>query len=211
MIVDSTALPEQAVASVIESAFQSAGQRCSALRVLYVQEDIYDKFLTMLKGAMDLLVCDTPWQLSSDVGPLIDSEAFNSINGYIQSKQASVLHQTAANDTQDTNINGYFIPSTLIEVNGIADLDHEVFGPVLHLAKYKAGNFFKVIEDINASGVFTPGWMNVYRMPSVQLKLATFISTAIKLVPLSSHSHSVVKNSQALALKPVDHITYSDF
>ena len=152
MIVDSTALPEQAVASVIESAFQSAGQRCSALRVLYVQEDIYDKFLTMLKGAMDLLVYDTPWQLNSDVGPLIDSEAFNSINGYIQSKQASVLHQTAANDAQDSSINGYFIPSTLIEVDGIADLDHEVFGPVLHLAKYKAGNFFKVIEDINASG-----------------------------------------------------------
>ena len=92
MIVDSSALPEQAVASVIESAFQSAGQRCSALRVLYVQEDIYDKFVTMLKGAMDLLDCDDPWQLSTDVGPLIDAEAYESIGAYIKSKTSAVLH-----------------------------------------------------------------------------------------------------------------------
>jgi len=147
MIVDSTALPEQAVASVIESAFQSAGQRCSALRVLYVQEDIYDKFFTMLKGAMDLLACDDPWQLSTDVGPLIDTDAFESVGAYIKSKKSKVLHQTEMADSQ-----GYFIPPTLIDVDGIADLDHEIFGPVLHLAKYAAGGFFKVIEDINASG-----------------------------------------------------------
>ena len=147
MIIDSTALPEQAVASVIESAFQSAGQRCSALRVLYVQEDIYDKFITMLKGAMDLLDCDDPWQLSTDVGPLIDNEAHESIGAYIKSKTSDILHQT-----QITAKEGHFIPPTLIKVDGIADLDHEIFGPVLHLAKYSAGGFFKVIEDINASG-----------------------------------------------------------
>ena len=147
MIVDSSALPEQAVASVIESAFQSAGQRCSALRVLYVQEDIYDKFVTMLKGAMDLLDCDDPWQLSTDVGPLIDAEAYESIGAYIKSKTSAVLHQT-----EITKSNGHFIPPTLISIEGIADLEHEIFGPVLHVAKYKAGGFFKVIEDINASG-----------------------------------------------------------
>ena len=147
MIVDSTALPEQAVASVIESAFQSAGQRCSALRVLYVQEDIYDKFVTMLEGAMDLLTCDDPWQLSTDVGPLIDAQAYKSICSYIKSKKSTLLHQTDCPRNE-----GYFVSPALIKVDGIANLDREIFGPVLHLAKYKAGGFFKVIEDINASG-----------------------------------------------------------
>jgi len=148
MIVDSTALPEQAIASVVESAFQSAGQRCSALRVLYVQEDIYEKFLTMLKGAMDLLQVGDPWSLATDVGPIIDSEAHNGIDKYLQANKQKILHQTPVNTATD----GHFIAPTLLEINGIADLDKEIFGPILHLAKYKAGNFFKVIENINNSG-----------------------------------------------------------
>jgi len=152
MIVDSTALPEQAVASVIESAFQSAGQRCSALRVLYIQEDIYDKFVTMLEGAMDLLTCDDPWRLSTDVGPLIDGTAYESIASYIKSKKSTLLHQTESTNDQFNKTQGHFVPPTLIKVDGIENLDREIFGPVLHLAKYKAGGFFKVIEDINTSG-----------------------------------------------------------
>ena len=153
MIVDSTALPEQAVASVIESAFQSAGQRCSALRVLYVQEDIYDKFLDMLKGAMDLLACGDPWQLRTDLGPLIDTEAYESIATYIESNKNKLLHQTrVTDDKNDNGTESYFIEPTLIAIDGIADLDKEIFGPVLHLAKYKAGNFFNIIKDTNNSG-----------------------------------------------------------
>ncbi len=147
MIVDSTALPEQAVASVIESAFQSAGQRCSALRVLYIQEDIYDRFLTMLKGAIDLLRSEDPWNLNSDTGPLIDDGAFNSITSYIEANAENLLHSGVTENNA-----GYFIPPTLLQVNGIGDLESEVFGPVLHLAKYSASDFFNVIEDINASG-----------------------------------------------------------
>lgn len=148
MIIDSTALPEQAVASVVESAFQSAGQRCSALRIVYVQEEIYDKFLIMLKGAMDLLQIGDPWELETDVGPIIDHNAFAIIDNYVKSSKHKVLHSGIAK-TETAN---RFVPPTLISLNGIEELEQEIFGPVLHLAKYKAGNFFKVIEDINNSG-----------------------------------------------------------
>ena len=147
MIIDSTALPEQAVVSVIESAFQSAGQRCSALRMLYVQEDIYERFVTMLKGAMDQLICADPWQLSTDTGPLIDREAWDHINAYINTNKKHLLHSSSL-----VGSNGHFIAPTLLEVSGIGDLDEEIFGPVLHIAKYTAGHFFQTIEDINASG-----------------------------------------------------------
>ena len=147
MIIDSTALPEQAVISVIESAFQSAGQRCSALRMLYVQEDIYERFVTMLKGAMDQLVCADPWQLSTDTGPLIDKEAWDHISAYINTNKQRLLHSTSS-----VGKNGHFIAPTLLEVNGIEDLGAEIFGPVLHIAKYTGGHFFHTIEDINASG-----------------------------------------------------------
>lgn len=148
MIVDSTALPEQVVSAVIESAFQSAGQRCSALRILYVQEDIYEKFVTMLTGAMDLLRVSDPWHLATDVGPIIDHEALTTIENYIASNASRILHRT----TTPQESTGNFIPPTLLEVNGIEDMDQEVFGPVLHIARYSAGEFFKVIENINNSG-----------------------------------------------------------
>jgi len=148
MIVDSSALPEQVVTSVIESAFQSAGQRCSALRMLYVQEDIFDKFLLMLQGAMDLLNVGDPWKLSTDIGPIIDNEAHQSISDYISANKNNVLHTGKLSPLQ----NGHFLSPTLVKVGGIADLEREIFGPVLHIASYKAGDFFKVIDDINASG-----------------------------------------------------------
>ena len=148
MIIDSTALPEQAVASVIESAFQSAGQRCSALRILYVQEDIYEKFLTMLKGAMDLLQVGDSWNLSTDIGPIIDKDALDTINSYVISKKDNVLHK---GDSQ-SGLDGRYIAPTLIAIDNITDLEQEVFGPILHLARYQAEDFFKVIEDINNSG-----------------------------------------------------------
>ncbi|WP_397543543.1 aldehyde dehydrogenase family protein, partial [Roseovarius salis] len=148
MIVDSTALPEQAVQAIVESAFQSAGQRCSALRCLYVQEDIADSFIEMLTGAMDALRLDKPWHLHTDVGPVIDAEAQQSIDAHIQTARAEgrLIHELKTPNA------GTFIAPTLIKVNGINDLEREIFGPVLHLATYKAGQLDRVIEDINGTG-----------------------------------------------------------
>ena len=148
MIVDSTALPEQAVTAIIESAFQSAGQRCSALRCLYVQEDIAEEFTTMLIGAMKELSVDNPWHLSTDSGPVIDTEAQSGIAAHIAEAEAEgrVLFQMQAPQI------GTYIAPTLIRVNGIADLEREIFGPVLHMATFKANELDAVIDAINATG-----------------------------------------------------------
>ncbi|ETW13731.1 bifunctional proline dehydrogenase/pyrroline-5-carboxylate dehydrogenase [Roseivivax marinus] len=148
MIVDSTALPEQAVAAICESAFQSAGQRCSALRCLYVQEDIADSFLEMLTGAMDAMRIGRPWDVSTDVGPVIDAEAKAGIASHIDEAEADgrLLKTT---DTPDT---GHFVAPTLIRVNGIADIEREVFGPVLHVATFAADGIDRTIDAINAKG-----------------------------------------------------------
>jgi RHH-type proline utilization regulon transcriptional repressor/proline dehydrogenase/delta 1-pyrroline-5-carboxylate dehydrogenase len=148
MIVDSTALPEQAVQAIIESAFQSAGQRCSALRCLYVQEDIADDFTRMLIGAMQALRIGDPWFLSTDVGPVIDDAARKTIADHVETarKQGRVLAELKA--PQD----GCFIAPTLISVSGIEDLTREIFGPVLHLARFKSAQLDAVIDAINATG-----------------------------------------------------------
>lgn len=148
MIVDSTALPEHAVRDILQSAFQSAGQRCSALRCLYVQEDVADKVVHMLKGAMNELAMGDPWFLSTDVGPVIDEAARQAIQDHIDVAEAEgrVLHKLTA-PTQGT-----FVPPTLIKVDGIADLQREIFGPVLHVATFKASEIDDVIADINATG-----------------------------------------------------------
>ena len=148
MIVDSTALPEQAVTAIVESAFQSAGQRCSALRCLYVQEDVADTVQEMLIGAMKELCLAAPWDLRTDVGPLIDQEAQSQIADYVaQAREAGrVLYEPDPCET------GYFVPPALLSVNGIADLEREVFGPILHIARFKAGDLDQVISDINDTG-----------------------------------------------------------
>ena len=146
MIVDSTALPEQAVRDILTSAFRSAGQRCSALRIVYVQSDIAEDFVAMLTGAMDELRIGDPWLLSTDVGPVIDSHAEKSISDYIELNRASVRHQLVGGQV------GSFVPPTLIEVPGISTLTHEVFGPVLHLATFEADEIDQVVKDINECG-----------------------------------------------------------
>ena len=148
MIVDSTALPEHAVRDILQSAFQSAGQRCSALRCLYVQEDVAEKVIHMLKGAMNELRMGDPWQLTTDVGPVIDETARVGIQDHIDAARTDgrVLHALIAPDI------GTFVAPTAIRVNGIADLTREIFGPVLHIATYKSGDLDKVIADINATG-----------------------------------------------------------
>ncbi len=148
MIVDSTALPEQAVRDIVASAFQSAGQRCSALRCLYVQADIAPHLIAMIKGAMDELTLGDPWHLSTDVGPVIDAEARDGIAAYIAQARTDgrVLHQLEAPTT------GTFIAPTLLSVDGIGDLEREIFGPVLHVASFAADELDQVIDDINATG-----------------------------------------------------------
>ncbi|TDK52643.1 bifunctional proline dehydrogenase/L-glutamate gamma-semialdehyde dehydrogenase PutA [Antarcticimicrobium luteum] len=148
MIVDSTALPEQAVQAVVESAFQSAGQRCSALRCLYVQEDVADDLLTMLKGAMDALAIGDPWQLSTDVGPVIDAEAQSQIAAHIDRARAEgrLLKELPLPS------GGTFVTPALIEVSGIENLEREIFGPVLHVARFKSRDLDKVIDAINTTG-----------------------------------------------------------
>ncbi len=148
MIVDSTALPEQAVRDIVASAFQSAGQRCSALRVLYLQEDIEENFLEMLIGAMDELSVGDPWLLSTDIGPVIDELARAKILAHIASasNEGRLAKQLGIPDS------GTFVPPTLLRVNSILDLEEEIFGPVLHVASFRADEIDKVIDDINATG-----------------------------------------------------------
>ena len=148
MIADSTALPEQTVRDIITSAFQSAGQRCSALRVLYLQKDIAEPFLNMLKGAMNALELGNPWWLSTDVGPVIDQAAHDKISAHIAtaSQEGRLLMQLDGPD------DGYFVGPAVISVNGINDLEEEIFGPVLHVATFEHDELDQVIRDINNRG-----------------------------------------------------------
>ena len=148
MIVDSTALPEQAVRDILASSFQSAGQRCSALRVLYLQADIAKPFLKMLTGAMDELVLGDPWDPATDVGPVIDDAARARIEAHIDLARGDGRLLKSA----DLPDRGHFIAPTLIRVDGIGDLEEEIFGPVLHVATFHPERIDDVIADINGSG-----------------------------------------------------------
>jgi RHH-type proline utilization regulon transcriptional repressor/proline dehydrogenase/delta 1-pyrroline-5-carboxylate dehydrogenase len=148
MIVDSTALPEQVTRDVIASAFQSAGQRCSALRCIYVQEDVADGLIEMVQGAMDALRVGDPWDVSTDVGPIIDAAARDKIADYINAArdEGRVLHEVPAPS------DGTFIAPTLLRVDGIAQMKEEIFGPVLHVATFKSHQLDQVIDQINETG-----------------------------------------------------------
>ena len=148
MLVDSTALPEQAVRDVIASSFQSAGQRCSALRCLYVQEDVAETVTEMLFGAMEDMALGDPWHLSTDIGPVIDAEAQAGIRAYVDAARAEgrVLKEMPAPGQ------GTFIAPTVLKVGGIQDMPREIFGPVLHVATFKATEIDAVIEAVNATG-----------------------------------------------------------
>ncbi|MCG8518112.1 MAG: bifunctional proline dehydrogenase/L-glutamate gamma-semialdehyde dehydrogenase PutA [Pseudomonadales bacterium] len=148
MIVDSTALPEQVVRDVLASSFQSAGQRCSALRMLYVQKDIADHLLEMLFGAMEELGIGNPWLLSTDVGPVIDQASKDRIEAHCNrfAKQGRVLKRLPVPEK------GLFVAPTVIRVNGIEELEEEIFGPVLHVATFEARDIDQVVDAVNAKG-----------------------------------------------------------
>jgi len=147
MIVDSTALPEQVVADVINSAFRSAGQRCSALRLLLLQEEIADKVLEMLRGAMDTLVLGDPAAMETDIGPVIDKAAYSRLETYRQSVRGQWIHGIEAPAGE-----GLFVPPTMIRIEAIEYLKEEWFGPILHVATWKEGELAQTIETVNATG-----------------------------------------------------------
>jgi len=149
MLVDSTALPEQVTADVITSAFLSAGQRCSALRLLCLHEDVAPQVLEMLQGAMNELVIGDPADPATDVGPVIDADAQARIEAYVEARQGSIVHRL---NFPAGCARGTFVPPTLIRVDRVADLDREIFGPVLHVVTFKAGAMNETVEEIMASG-----------------------------------------------------------
>ncbi|GAB3430205.1 trifunctional transcriptional regulator/proline dehydrogenase/L-glutamate gamma-semialdehyde dehydrogenase [Massilia solisilvae] len=152
LIVDSSALPEQVVNDVLTSAFDSAGQRCSALRVLFLQEEIADKTVRMLKGAMSELRVGCPDRLSTDIGPVIDAEAQRNLLGHIERMKTSARDHFALGLPANVNAQGTFVPPTVLEIDSLAQLTHEVFGPVLHVVRYRRDDLGKVVDSINATG-----------------------------------------------------------
>lgn len=149
MIVDSTALPEQVVTDVLRSAFDSAGQRCSALRVLCLQQEIAPVILQMLEGAMRELRLGDPACIATDVGPLIDREAQERIEQHLQRMRARIRCQSPMSDACT---HGIFTPPTLIDIDSIEELEGEVFGPVLHVLRFERRALGRLIDAVNATG-----------------------------------------------------------
>jgi RHH-type proline utilization regulon transcriptional repressor/proline dehydrogenase/delta 1-pyrroline-5-carboxylate dehydrogenase len=145
MIVDSSALPEQVVRDVLASSFQSAGQRCSALRMLYLQADVADRILKMLFGAMDELQIGNPWLLATDVGPAIDQAAQQKIQHHCERMAA----EGRVIKSLPVPAGGRFVAPTVIELDGIEQLDEEIFGPVLHVARFEADAIDAVVDAVN--------------------------------------------------------------
>ncbi len=150
MIADSSALPEQLVTDVIRSAFHSAGQRCSALRVLFVQQDIADKVLTMLAGAMDELVVGDPALIHTDLGPAIDDQARSVLEAH-QARMDEEARLIARVSLGDHTADGTFVAPTAYEIDDLRQLKREVFGPILHVIRYRARDLDQVIDAINAT------------------------------------------------------------
>jgi RHH-type proline utilization regulon transcriptional repressor/proline dehydrogenase/delta 1-pyrroline-5-carboxylate dehydrogenase len=150
MLVDSSALPEQVVIDVISSAFHSAGQRCSALRVLYLQNDVAERIMDLLAGAMNELVIGDPRMLVTDVGPVIDQAALAGLQVHADrmEKEGRLIGRTPL----PPNLDGYFFAPCAFEIDTIKQLENEVFGPILHVIRYRAGELDQVIEEINDTG-----------------------------------------------------------
>jgi len=150
LLADSSAQPEQLVMDVVTSAFNSAGQRCSALRVLYVQQDIAERVIELLIGAMEQLTVADPVHISTDVGPVISAETQHALEQYVASWQNNGLLYRCHLGSGCAK--GYFVAPTLIEIERIAQLEKEIFGPVLHVIRYEAAKLESILDEINATG-----------------------------------------------------------
>ncbi|PXW29730.1 trifunctional transcriptional regulator/proline dehydrogenase/L-glutamate gamma-semialdehyde dehydrogenase [Paraburkholderia caballeronis] len=151
MIVDSSALAEQVVADVLQSAFDSAGQRCSALRVLCLQDDVAERTLDMLTGAMKELSVGNPDRLSTDVGPVIDADAKRGIDAHVAAMREKG-RKVVQMPLPDGAAQGTFVPPTLIEIDSLDELKREVFGPVLHVVRYRRSQLDRLLDQIRATG-----------------------------------------------------------
>lgn len=150
MVVDSTALPEQVTRDVISSAFQSAGQRCSALRVLFIPENISESLIKMIVNATKELSVTLPENANCDVGPIINAKALDNLNKHVENMQArgkEIIYRYEF----DSSLKGHFFAPTIIKLNSISDLEHEVFGPVLHIITYKTENIKDLVKEINST------------------------------------------------------------
>ncbi|WP_390588379.1 bifunctional proline dehydrogenase/L-glutamate gamma-semialdehyde dehydrogenase PutA [Erythrobacter sp. MTPC3] len=151
MIVDSSALPEQVVRDVLASAFQSAGQRCSALRVLYLQDDVANDMLDMIRGGFEALNVGDPALLATDVGPVIDPDAQAALERHVARRQQNERTVWRL-DLDEELAKGCFVAPTIIELDSILDLRRENFGPVLHVVRYASEDLGRVLADINSTG-----------------------------------------------------------
>jgi RHH-type proline utilization regulon transcriptional repressor/proline dehydrogenase/delta 1-pyrroline-5-carboxylate dehydrogenase len=151
MIVDSSALPEQVVADALVSAFESAGQRCSSLRLLFVQADIADRLIDMLAGAMAELAIGDPALLATDIGPVIDMPALAALERHAarMTKEGRLVYQGALPPGTE---HGTFFAPRVFEIDGARRLDHEVFGPILHVVRWSADRLDNVLHEIDATG-----------------------------------------------------------
>lgn len=151
MIADSSSLPEQLIMDVLSSSFYSAGQRCSALRVLFIQEDIADKVIKMLQGAMEQLIIANPRFLRTDIGPIIDPASVKTLQEHSDrmEQEAKLIFKAPVSEHTD---NGSFFAPRVFELKDLSQLTKEVFGPILHVIRYKKTDLDKVIADINATG-----------------------------------------------------------
>ncbi|MBW0145068.1 bifunctional proline dehydrogenase/L-glutamate gamma-semialdehyde dehydrogenase PutA [Sphingomicrobium clamense] len=151
MIVDSSALPEQVTRDVVSSSFQSAGQRCSALRVLYIQDDVADEMLRMIAGALEAQTIGDPRDLRTDVGPVIDAGARQALRrhlDWLEHHAKPIMVRELPTGTE----HGYFVPPAMYEIEHLSQLTQENFGPILHVIRWKAGDLPKVVEAINSTG-----------------------------------------------------------
>jgi len=177
MIVDSTALPEQLVADVLSSAFDSAGQRCSALRLLCVQEDIAERVFDLLDGAMAELSVGRPDDFATDVGPLIDAAARVQIDAYVDAMRAN-RYRVLTRSLPDGCLKGYFVVPTVIELDTADELTREVFGPVLHVVRYAAGELDALLDTLAASGYgLTLG---------IQSRVDAFVEHVVRRMPVGN-------------------------
>ena len=151
MIVDSSALPEQVVGDVVESAFRSAGQRCSALRILCLQEEIAPRVIEMLTGAMDELEIGDPARLATDVGPVIDDEAKAALARHA-AEIGSVGRELCRCRLDERHEQGSFVAPMVIEIDRISRLTRESFGPVLHVVRFRGDALDRVVDEVNATG-----------------------------------------------------------
>ena len=151
MIVDSSALPEQVTRDVIASAFQSAGQRCSALRVLFLQEDVADGMIDMIAGAMRALKLGDPRELATDCGPVIDADAKRALDEHLEWLEANA-RRICALELPPEAAHGTFVAPAMYEISFLSDLNRENFGPILHVVRFAAEDLERVVDDINATG-----------------------------------------------------------